>query len=104
VKLISLLFIKYPYLAEIAIRIFSIPTSSAASERAWSTFSFIHNKKRNRLANDKVNKLAFVYINASLIDEQDKRDYAFQQMQEDESLLTLNATTNIINNIFFKLF
>src|SRR5687768_8360011 len=34
-------------LAKFAVRIISVPTSSAASERNWSTFSFIHDKKRN---------------------------------------------------------
>jgi hypothetical protein len=35
-----------------------------------------------------VNKLAFVYINAFLIDEKDKRDYAFQQMHEEADLIS----------------
>jgi len=38
-----------PELCKMAIRILSIPSSSAASERNWSAFSYIHEKKRNRL-------------------------------------------------------
>lgn len=36
-------------LADIAIKILGAPITSAATERTFSTFSWIHNKKRNRL-------------------------------------------------------
>ncbi|CAG8831054.1 9451_t:CDS:2 [Gigaspora margarita] len=36
-----------PQLTKLAIRIFSIPCSSAASERNWSAFSYIHDKKKS---------------------------------------------------------
>jgi hypothetical protein len=62
-------------LGEIAVRLFTVPTSSAASERVWSIFSFIHSKRRNRLRNDKVEKLAYCYINYSLLDPEDPIDY-----------------------------
>lgn len=48
----------------LAARVLSIPTSSASSERSWSVHSFIHNKRRNRLKPERVEKLAFVYSNA----------------------------------------
>ena len=35
-----------PELTKVAVRVLSIPTSSAAAERNWSTFSYIHDKKR----------------------------------------------------------
>lgn len=54
---------KYPLLAPIAQRLFVIPTSSAASERSWSIFKFIHSARRNRLKNETVIKLAFIYSN-----------------------------------------
>ena len=50
-------------LQQLAIEILSIPTSSAAAERNFSTFSFIHNKIRNRLKNDRVKKLVYIYGN-----------------------------------------
>ena len=50
-------------LQQLAIKILSIPTSSAAAERNFSTFGFIHNKIRNRLQNDCVKKLVFIYGN-----------------------------------------
>ena len=60
---------KFPNLYVIADRLFSIPTSSASSERLWSVFDFIHSCRRNRLLNEKVNKLVFVYANAALLSQ-----------------------------------
>lgn len=53
----------FPVLGEIANIVFALPTSSAASERAWSIFNHIHTKKRNRLSVDKVELLVYIYIN-----------------------------------------
>jgi hypothetical protein len=47
-------------LAPIAIRLLSVPISSAAAERNWSLYGFIHNQRRNRLSNDRAQKLVFV--------------------------------------------
>lgn len=55
-----------PELTQLAKRILSIPTSSAASERNWSAFAYIHDKKRNRLRADRVLKLVYVYSNYKL--------------------------------------
>ncbi|KUF98216.1 hypothetical protein AM588_10007524 [Phytophthora nicotianae] len=53
---------EFPLLKKIAAIVFSIPTSSAASERAW-IFDHIHSKRRNRLSVEKVEMLAYIYIN-----------------------------------------
>lgn len=66
---------EFPYLAQIACRMYAVPTSSAAAERVWSIYAFIHTKKRNRLSMEKVEKLAFIYINHSLLDDMDDKDY-----------------------------
>ena len=55
-----------PELTKVAVRVLSIPTSSAAAERNWSTFSYIHDKKRNKLSNDRVFKLVYIYFNNKL--------------------------------------
>jgi hAT family C-terminal dimerisation region len=68
--------------------VFAVPTSSASSERVWSVFSLIHTKKRCRLKNETVNKLAYVYINCQLVveknDEDANIDYFLQQFNEEE--------------------
>jgi hypothetical protein len=38
-----------PELRRAAVRILSLPSSSGACERNWSTFDFVHSRKRNRL-------------------------------------------------------
>ena len=43
--------------------VLSILTSSAAAERNWSNFGFIHNKLRARLNNDRMKKLVALYQN-----------------------------------------
>ena len=40
-------------------------TGKCKTERAWNIFDHIHTKRRNRLLNERVHKLAFVMINRS---------------------------------------
>lgn len=54
----------WPMLRNLAIRVFSMAASAAASERNFSTFGFIHSKLRNRLAPEKVKKLVYIKTNA----------------------------------------
>ena len=56
---------RYPILSSVAIRILSIPATSAASERNWSTFGFIHSKLRNRLHEERVEKIVYLFWNLS---------------------------------------
>ena len=68
---------KFPILYNLAIRVYSIPTSSAASERIWSTYDFVHSKRRNRLGAKKSSDLVYVYANAAIEARENKdADYA----------------------------
>jgi hypothetical protein len=49
--------------------------SSAASERIWSLYRFIHSRLRNRLSNEKIEKLMFVYVNCAILDKADQTNY-----------------------------
>lgn len=42
-------------------RIVSLCAASSGCERNWSTFEFIHTKKRNRLLHKRLNAIVFVY-------------------------------------------
>jgi hypothetical protein len=53
----------WPLLQNVAKRVFSMAASSAASERNFSTFGFIHSKLQNRLGPEKVKKLVYVKTN-----------------------------------------
>jgi hypothetical protein len=58
---------RYPILSDVAIRILSIPATSAASERNWSTFGFIHLKLRNRLHEQRVEKIVYIFWNLRIL-------------------------------------
>ena len=63
---------RYPILSDVAIRILSIPATSAASERNWSTFGFIHSKLRNRLHEKRVEKIVYIFWNLRMLRAIDK--------------------------------
>jgi hAT family C-terminal dimerisation region len=50
-------------LQDIATKLFAMASSSAASERIFSTFWFVHSKLRNSLVAEKVQKLMFIKTN-----------------------------------------
>ena len=56
-----------PVLARIAQRVTALVSSAGACERNWSTYDFIHSKKRNRLHPDRANDLVYVFTNSRLI-------------------------------------
>jgi hypothetical protein len=50
----------WPDLQKIGVKLFTLATSSASSERNFSTMGFVHSKLRNSLSTETVEK--FVYI------------------------------------------
>ena len=50
-----------PELRKLASRLLSQVASSSAAERNWSTYSFIHSVKRNRLTSKRAEKLVYVH-------------------------------------------
>ena len=50
-------------LSKIASKILSLPSTTAAVERSFSTYGNIHTAKRNRLSNDTAKKLVFISQN-----------------------------------------
>ncbi|XP_073360305.1 uncharacterized protein [Aegilops tauschii subsp. strangulata] len=51
---------------EVAKKVLSQPISSSSAERNWSTYSFIHNVKRNKLNATTADKLVFIHANERL--------------------------------------
>lgn len=70
---------KFPALSKLALPLTEMICSSAIAERTWSTFNFIHSRLRNKLSNDRVEKLVFLYTNCVLLDSIDKNDYIFEE-------------------------
>ncbi|KAJ9566933.1 hypothetical protein OSB04_002899 [Centaurea solstitialis] len=56
-------------LAEVAKKVLSQPISSSSAERNWSTYSYIHNDKRNRLNSKRSDKLVFIHSNIRLLSQ-----------------------------------
>ncbi|KAF4149993.1 hAT family C-terminal dimerization region [Phytophthora infestans] len=85
----------FPLLAPIAIKVLSVPTSSAAAERVWSVYSFLWSKRRNRMNAVTMEKLAFNYINSSLLDSVDTYDYFGEELDD----IDLFDDTNDLDSI-----
>jgi hypothetical protein len=66
---------KYPILYCVAKRLMDMIPTSATSERVWSIFKFIHSRLRNKLTDEKIEKLVQLYVNSALLDEDDDNDY-----------------------------
>lgn len=57
----------WPDLQKICVKLFSMATSSAASERNFSTMGFIHSKLRNSLGTQSVEKLVYIKSNYPIL-------------------------------------
>ena len=54
-------------LQHVAVRVLSVAASSGSCERNWSSFNFVHTKKRNRLSVQRAANLVYVYCNMRLM-------------------------------------
>ncbi|KAK6142016.1 hypothetical protein DH2020_016197 [Rehmannia glutinosa] len=63
-----------PNLQKFAIKVLNLICSASGCERNWSIFEHIHSKKRNRLAQKRLNDLVFVKYNRTLKRRYDARD------------------------------
>ncbi|XP_074100402.1 uncharacterized protein LOC141528314 [Cotesia typhae] len=57
-------------LSKVAEKILSLPATSAATERSFSTQGWIHSKKRNKLTNERVKKITYISYNMKLFANQ----------------------------------
>ncbi|CAH1106970.1 unnamed protein product [Psylliodes chrysocephalus] len=74
-------------LADVAVRILGAPVTSAATERTFSTFSWIHCKKRNRLTTERAGQIAYLSHNWNLLNNA-KKLRTVERSQADDSTLT----------------
>ncbi|XP_049932151.1 uncharacterized protein LOC126409802 [Nymphaea colorata] len=56
-----------PNLQHLALKLLSQPATSSCCERNWSTYSQIHNIKRNKLTSKRVEDLVYVHSNLRLL-------------------------------------
>jgi hAT family C-terminal dimerisation region len=79
---------QWPVLQSVAVKLFSMATSSAASERNFSAMGFIHSKLRKSLSPKTVEKLVFIKSNLPAFCENeagDDNDYQ-SDFQSDDSV------------------
>ncbi|XP_010473954.1 PREDICTED: uncharacterized protein LOC104753391 [Camelina sativa] len=58
---------KTPLLQTLAFRLLGQPSSSSCAERNWSTYSFIHSLRRNRLTTSRAEDLVYIHNNLRLL-------------------------------------
>lgn len=63
------LFFPNTSLGKTAVKILSIPSTSASVERSFSTFSNIHTPKRNKLTTERAGKICFIAHNWKLLNQ-----------------------------------
>jgi len=56
-----------PLLQNLALRVLSQVVNTSSAERCWSSYSFIHSVKRNRLSLDRAESLVYVHYNLRLL-------------------------------------
>ncbi|KAL4103209.1 hypothetical protein QTP88_018586 [Uroleucon formosanum] len=84
-------------LSKLASKILSLPATSAACERTFSTYNDVHSSKRNRLTNSRAGKLVYIKHNLKLKEETEKQintplaqqDY-FENCESDCSAISVN--------------
>ena len=67
-------------------------SSAGACERNWSSFGFIHFKKRNKLSPERANDLVFVFSNLRLMsrfNQPEKFAEWVEEMDEEQQLALL---------------
>ncbi|KAJ7971487.1 Dimer_Tnp_hAT domain-containing protein [Quillaja saponaria] len=56
-----------PLLQKVALKLLSQPCSSSCCERNWSTYSFIHSMKRNKMTPKRAEDLVYIHTNLRLL-------------------------------------
>jgi hypothetical protein len=74
---------KCPKLQSMAQKVLNQISCASMCEKNWSTYDFIHNKKRNRLQPDKANDLVEVFSNLRLISKVNNIEYEDQMVAWD---------------------
>jgi hypothetical protein len=69
-----------PLLQSIALKLLVQPSSSSCGERNWSTCSFVHSAKRNKMARKRAEDLVYIHSNLRLLSRR-SRQYMEGQMK-----------------------
>ncbi|KAH6781453.1 hypothetical protein C2S51_006746 [Perilla frutescens var. frutescens] len=64
-----------PKLQALALKILNQPSSSSCAERNWSTYSFIHSLRRNKMTPKRAEDLVFIHSNLRLLSRKTPKYY-----------------------------
>ncbi|EOA38261.1 hypothetical protein CARUB_v10009748mg [Capsella rubella] len=70
-----------PYLQTLAFKLLGQPSSSSCAERNWSTYSFIHSLKRNKLTTSRAEDLVYIHNNLRLL-SRNTQDYQDEKTKQ----------------------
>ncbi|GBG80015.1 hypothetical protein CBR_g30276 [Chara braunii] len=73
----------HPNLQRIAVRVTAMWSTTTLCERNWSTLDLVHEKRRNQLSSDTINKLVYVHWNLQLLKVKNKKAEGFIDMWAD---------------------
>lgn len=72
-------------LSRVAVEILSCPPTTAATERSFSTYGNVHTNKRNRLTNERAQKIVYVRQNLNIADGEYASSYSSSSLHGSES-------------------
>jgi hypothetical protein len=72
----------FSHLHKLAVKVLSQVVNTSSAERCWSTYSFIHNVKRNCLNDNRAESLVYVHYNLRLL------TYYCERAKSDRSYIT----------------
>ena len=74
----------WPKLQPLALQVFSMACTTAASKRNFSMFGFVHSKLQNCLSEDNVKKLVYIKTNSFLLSDQKNEFHNCYHMSKEE--------------------
>jgi len=79
-------------LGKLAVKILSMPASTAATERSFSTYGFVHSARRNRLTVDRAGMLTYVAHNLKLMRDCGRKNKIESVEADDDYLDAISDT------------
>lgn len=76
----------HPQLQKLAVTLLSQVSSACSCQRNWSSYDFIHNRRRNRLTPARARDLGSVFTNGRLVRKMAVREEGFIGWDEEEEM------------------
>jgi hypothetical protein len=87
-------------LGKVALKILTVPATSASVERSFSTFSNIHTKKRNRLQTERCMKICYISHNWKLLHQKESQRRTADTYMNQSNVSENNSENDLSNSSF----